>query len=108
MKYHVFLAEDAENDILDIYQFIRLQDSAQKAEYVYGRLQQCCESLSDNPERGHFPPELEKIGVFDFREIHFKPYRIIYQICGLRIFIHGILDGRRDLQTILERRLLRI
>ncbi len=30
-------------------------------------------------ERGHFPPELEGLGLADIRETHFKPYRIVYQ-----------------------------
>jgi mRNA-degrading endonuclease RelE of RelBE toxin-antitoxin system len=37
-------------------------------------------SLADNPERGHIPPELERIGVYEYREIHVKVYRIIYQV----------------------------
>jgi toxin ParE1/3/4 len=52
-------------------------------------------------------PELERIGVCGYREIHFKPYRIIYQIAGQKVFIHCVLDGRRAMQEILERRLLR-
>ena len=59
------------------------------------------------PERGHIPPELERIGVFGFREIHFKPYRIVYEIERKGVFIHCVLDGRRDLQELLESRLLR-
>jgi toxin ParE1/3/4 len=43
----------------------------------------------------------------EFREIHFKPYRIIYQIIDKRVFVHCVLDGRRDLQELLERRMLR-
>jgi toxin ParE1/3/4 len=42
-----------------------------------------------------------------FREIHFKPYRIIYQIVESDVYIHAVLDGRRDLQELLEIRLLR-
>jgi toxin ParE1/3/4 len=45
--------------------------------------------------------------VREYREIHFKPYRIIYQIVGRKVFIHCVLDGRRALQEVLEHRLLR-
>ena len=31
----------------------------------------------------------------------------IYQIEGQTVFVHCVLDGRRDLQELLERRLLR-
>ena len=59
------------------------------------------------PGRGHVPPELERIGVRGYLEIHFKPYRIFYQIAGRKVFVHCVLDGRRALQEVLERRLLR-
>jgi len=42
------------------------------------------------------------------REIHVKVYRIMYQITGDDIFVHCILDGRRDIQDLLQKRLLRI
>jgi len=43
----------------------------------------------------------------NFKEIHFKPYRIIYEIINKKVFIHCVLDERRDLQEILEHRLIR-
>jgi len=53
------------------------------------------------------PPELERVGVFEFREVHFKPYRILDEVVGARVYVHAILDRRRDLQDLLARRVLR-
>jgi toxin ParE1/3/4 len=64
-------------------------------------------SLDHQPERGHYPPELDKHGVKDYTEVHFKPYRIIYEILGKNVMILACFDGRRDMQSLLERRLLR-
>ena len=66
-----------------------------------------CLNLESFPERGHTPPELERINLIGFFEIHFKPYRIIYQILNNNVYIHCVLDGRRELQELLEKRLLR-
>jgi toxin ParE1/3/4 len=63
--------------------------------------------LEKTPDRGHIPPELERIGVQEFREVFYKPYRIIYQIIGNNVYVHCILDGRRDMQDILQQRVLR-
>jgi toxin ParE1/3/4 len=46
-------------------------------------------------------------GVKDFREVLFKPYRVIYEVTGNRVVVLGCFDGRRDMQLLLERRLLR-
>jgi toxin ParE1/3/4 len=107
MSYQVFLIADAEEDIVAICQYIARNDSPTKAAHVKDALKQACETLAVSPERGHFPPELEQIGVLEFREIHFKPYRILYQITEKKVFIHCVVDGRRDLQEVLERRMLR-
>jgi len=107
MSYHVFIISDAESDIFEIYRYILTNDSQQSADYIYSKIQDICESLAKIPERGHYPPELSKIGVYDFREIHLKPYRIMYQIVGNKVFVHCVLHEKRDLQELLEKRLLR-
>lgn len=107
MSYHVELVSDAEADILEIYMYILQHDSAPAAQHVLTGLQEKCATLASHPERGHCPPELERIGVREFREIHFKPYRIVYQVVERKVLVHCVLDGRRDLQDLLHRRLLR-
>ena len=107
MKYIVYLISDAEEDIIDIYDYISISDSIEKAEYLFQKIKETCLSLSGLPNRGHIPPELERIGVVEYREIHFKPYRIIYQVVESNVYIHCILDGRRELQELLEKRIIR-
>jgi toxin ParE1/3/4 len=63
-------------------------------------------SLREFPERGVYPKELTNLGIRDYREIFFNPYRIIYRVTGENIYVYLIADGRRDMQTILQRRLL--
>jgi toxin ParE1/3/4 len=107
MKYKVYLISDAEEDILGINNYISISDSIEKAEHLLDKIQETCLSLTDLPNRGHIPPELERIGVIEYREIHFKPYRIIYQVIDSNVYIHCILDGRRELQELLEKRIIR-
>ena len=63
-------------------------------------------SFSELPDRGNYPQELLALGIREYREIFFKPYRIIYRIMGKIIYVMLIADGRRDMQSLLERRLL--
>ncbi len=106
-RYRVRVVEDAERDLIDIYTYVAANDSAQNAHHVLDRLEHLCLSLAELPDRGHVPPELDRIGVTTYLEVHFKPYRVIYQVTGRNVDIHCVLDGRRDLQTLLQRRLLR-
>ncbi|TAL69970.1 MAG: type II toxin-antitoxin system RelE/ParE family toxin [Bacteroidetes bacterium] len=107
MTYKIFIINDAEEDILEIYNYVANSDSHAKALRLLSEIEKKCKSLSDVPERGNYPPELERIGIHDFREIHYKPYRIIYRVIKSSVYIHCILDGRRNLNELLENRLLR-
>ena len=107
MKYDVYLISDAEEDLFEIYQYILRHDSPDKADDIFNKLQEACSSLETLAMRGHVPPELDRISVHEYREIIIKPYRIIYSIFAKQVFIHCVLDGRRDLDDLLQRRLLR-
>ncbi len=106
-RYRVRVIEDAEQDLIGIYTYVAANDSGVKAEYVLDQLQTLCLSLDKLATRGHIPPELERIGVTTYRQVQFKPYRVIYPISGQDVYVHCVLDGRRDMQSLLERRLLR-
>jgi toxin ParE1/3/4 len=107
MIYRVLLVEDAERDIEDIYGYIARRDSVERADAILDGLEETCASLRDFPERGNKPNELDALGIALYREIHFKPYRIIYRIIGRDVVIHGVFDGRRDMESLLQRRMLR-
>ncbi len=105
--YRVRLAEDAEQDLIDIYRYIALNDCLESADYLLDQLESLCSRLTDQPERGHIPPELDRIGITIYREVSFKPYRVIYEVIRQGVFVHCIFDGRRDIPSLLERRLIR-
>ncbi|UCF64844.1 MAG: type II toxin-antitoxin system RelE/ParE family toxin [bacterium] len=107
MKYRVFILKDAEQDILELYKYVALNDALSKADRLIEKLEEKCKSLSEYANRGHIPPELDRVSVYNYVEIHYKPYRILYQIIDKDVFIHCILDGRRDLTELLHERLLR-
>ncbi len=52
------------------------------------------------------PPELAALGIRAYREVFFKPYRLIYRVEKRRVVVFLIADGRRDMQSLLARRLL--
>lgn len=107
MKYSVQLVESAEFDILQLHHFVECSDGPVRADDLLVKIEKIMATFDHLPERGHFPPELARLGICDFREIHYKPYRIIYAIEKQNVLIHAVLDGRRDLRDLLEARLLR-
>jgi len=106
MRYEVFLLKHAERDLSDIVEYIDLYDVIGKSIQVLNEFQKKIHSLSDTPERVTYPKELINLGIRKYREIYFKPYRIIYQVIENQVFVHLIADGRRDMLALLERRIL--
>jgi toxin ParE1/3/4 len=102
----VLLAIDAARDLNELYDYIALHDSPQKANAVLKQIEKTFSALSEFPERGSYPKELLKIGIREYREIIFKPYRIIYRVMDKNVYVLVIMDGRRDMQSLLQRRLL--
>jgi len=106
MEFKVLLTDDAACDLEELHDYIARHDAPRKADYVLKRIENAFSSLSESPNRGPHPKELLALGIREYREIFFKPYRIIYQVTGKKVYVLLIIDGRRDLQAILQRRLL--
>ena len=106
MPYKVLLTGNAARDLEELDACITQHDSPAAAEYVLTRIEEKLNSLSKFPERGVYPQELSSLGIRDYRELLFKPYRIIYRVVKNTVYIYVIVDSRRDMQTLLNRRLL--
>ena len=107
MNYQVNILEQTEQDLLDIYYYVAYHDDEEKALNLLDKLEEACLSLDNMPQRGVIPQELSQIGVLDYLQIVCFSYRILYQIDNDQVFIYAVLDGRREMQQLLEQRLLR-
>ncbi len=105
--YRVHMAWQAKADLIEIHNYVATHDSATKAGKLREAILKKCFTLDRLPERGHVPPEVLEFSTRQFLEIHYKPYRIVYQIIERDVFIIGILGGRRSLDVLLRERMLR-
>jgi toxin ParE1/3/4 len=108
MSFHIFLTDDAVRDLEEPHKYITEYDGPEKADYVLDRIEAAMDGLSEFPERGSYPKELLSLGIREYREVLFKPYRLIYRVIGEAVYIYLIADGRRDMQSLLQRRLIRV
>ena len=106
-KYKVLIDPQAKQDLIELFIYVALNDSISRADKLLDAIEKTCYKLVEYPERGHIPQELKLTGIKRYLEIHYKHYRIIYEIEKNLVYIHSILDGRRNIQEILSERLLR-
>ena len=100
------MTADAARDLDDIYDDISRRQSPDEADYVLERIERAFSSLAEHPHRGSYPKELLDIGIRECREVFFMPYRIIYRVMASNVYVLVVADGRRDMQSLLQRRLL--
>lgn len=104
--YEVLLTQGAERDLESIHDYIAQFDCLASANYVLDQLMETAADLAKHPERGSYPKELLALGIKEYRQTSFKPYRLIYRVIERQVIIYLIVDGRRDMQSVLARRLL--
>ena len=107
MKRHrVLLTAAAARDIADIHAYVATHDGDRRASQLLDRIEAVLSKLAELPLRGNHPKELAALGIHDFRETRFKPYRVIYRVIEDSVYVLLVVDGRRELQSLLARRLL--
>jgi len=104
--YQVLLTQGAEQDLEALYDYVAAFDCQANADAVLDRLGRVVADLAHFPERGSYPKELLALGIKEYRQTSFKPYRLIYRGLDRQVLIYLIVDGRRDMQSLLSRRLL--
>lgn len=105
MRFEVLLTEDAVRDLEEIHGYISEHDTLANAAHVLDRLETVIANLATSPNRGSCPKEFQALGIREYRQVFFKPYRVVYRAAGKRVYVYLIADGRRDMQALLIRRL---
>jgi toxin ParE1/3/4 len=105
-RFEVELTAGAEGDLESIFDYLAENRSIEQANELLDVLLAKIQTLEHYPLRGSIPKELQSIGIREFRQLLLRPYRLIYRVIGQKVFITVIADGRRDMQALLERRLL--
>jgi toxin ParE1/3/4 len=104
--FEVLLTAGAEHDLETIVDHVAATDGEGAANHVLDRLLDAVARLAQFPRRGTFPKELLALGIREYRQVYFKPYRLICRILEERVVVVVVADGRRDMQALLARRLL--
>lgn len=102
----VLLTRGAERDLEALHRHLAEFDSPASADRLLDRLMTVVHSLEQSPERGSHPKQLLALGIKAYRQVLLKPWRLIYRVDRGVVYVVLIVDGRRDLQSVLAERLL--
>jgi len=104
-KFDVIWALVAENDLKEIIEYIAA-DSPAPALKILQKIKQKAFRLYTLPERGRIVPELQDQGILLYRELIVPPWRIIYRISEMNVYILSVLDARQNVEDILLHRFM--
>lgn len=104
--YRVAISASAERDLADIHRWIADDRGVDAAEALLDDMVERIDALERYPMRGPVPREIAGLGMDMFRQSSMGRYRLIYRVDPGLVTILMIADARRDLQSLLEARLL--
>lgn len=104
-KYNVLWTESAESDLINIIEFISLNNPL-NAKDIFLKFKTSASKLYLFPKRGRIVPELKEQGITIYRELVIKPWRVIYKIENKSVYILSVIDSRRNIEDILLSRFI--
>src|SRR5271170_7657858 len=108
MRYKVIFLNSAEHDLIDLRAYILNNFSTEVWLTTYTNIKKVVRNLQKFPFAGSTLPEkIKKLNLTQYRQILSGMNRIIYEVRQDTIYIHIIVDARRDFNALLMRRLLR-
>lgn len=108
MSFKVVILESAEQDLKELRAYIVKNFSVDTWRTSYAQIKEAIRNLKEFPQAGSIPEEIEKLNLAQYRQVLSGMNRVIYEVRLDVIYIHIVADARRDMSTLLNRRLLRI
>lgn len=104
----VVILASAEQDLQELRAYLVKNFSVATWQATYGELKKAIRHLGRHPHMGGLPEALESVQLVQYRQVLSGKNRIIYEVRGDTVFVHLIVDVRRDMALVLMRRLVRI
>ena len=104
-KYTLKWTSPAKDDLDEIIEYI----SRTNLTYAVKTMDKICENvkkLAMFPERCRIVQELEKYGYLIYRELVVDYWKVIFKIENDIVYIMMVIDGRRNLEDILLKKIL--
>lgn len=108
MSFNVVILQSAETDLKELRSYLTKQFSAQTWQSTYANLKTAIRHLGALPYAGSIPEEIEKLNLSQYRQILSGMNRVIYEVRNQTVYIHIIADTRKNLPTLLMKRLLQV
>lgn len=108
MKYEVVILKSAEQDLRNLRTYLLKSFGVDTWRESHDKIKAAIDNLKSFPYSGVIPEMLEHINLAQYRQVIAGKNRIIYEVRRRIVYIHIVTDTRRDMKSLLTRRLLRV
>ena len=106
MKHKIVWSEDAGDELADIISFIKYNTGKITAEKIYSKIMNEVNRVSENPAGRRLAPLLRGFGINNIHQLNINPWIVYYKVENNRMEIISIIDGRRNLEEILYKKIM--
>jgi toxin ParE1/3/4 len=106
MAYKIVWSKDAGDELIEIVSYYKDRAGKNIAKNIHIRIRTKVKKLLDGPKMGTIVPLLKDIGITNYRQIIENPWIIYYRIEEQIIYIVSVIDGRRNLEEILYKKII--
>lgn len=108
MSIAVVFLKSAELDLKELKSYLVRSFSKDTWQSSYSKIQETVCMIQTFPLGGTVPEELESLNITQYRQVISGMNRIIYEVRQETIYIHIVCDTRKDMKTLLTKRLFRV
>ena len=107
MTVKVFFLHSAEADLKEIRSYLLKHFGRETWQASYSKIKDSVAVIQSFPDGGNVPDELASLNLAHYRQVISGMNRIIYEVRGDTAYVHIVCDARKDLRSVLTKRLLR-
>ena len=106
-EHSVVFLRSAELDLKELKSYVIMNFGKDAWQSSYSKIQEAVGTIQTFPLGGKIPEELDKLDLTQYCQVISVMNRIIYEVRQETIYIHIVCDIRKDMKSLLTKRLLR-
>ena len=106
MKHEIIWSKDAGDELVEIISYIKYNTGNITAKKINEKIMNEAERISENPEGRRISPLLREFGINHIHQFNISPWIVYYKLENDKMEIVSIIDGRRNLEEILYKKIM--
>ena len=105
-RFRVVVPPSVKKDLKEIVEY-HYEVNKTYSKRLFNKIIERIRELETFPDKGRIVPELRDHNIVDYKELIEEYFRIVYRVFDEEVLLISIIDGRRNVEEVLIRKLQR-